>query len=269
MVPATLRSYAAQAQTIAQTVDTPEPPPSGNCGPYSYRLITNSNGYNTYVANDKWGCGSPDQCGLQTVQATSPGNWQVTSKQAAGNTAVLTYPDVQQLFTHTTGNDPPISSFHAVYSHFAEAMHATAGTDAEAGYDIWLSHTKGPSEVMVWVDNHGRGSGGATRIGQATIFGQSFTVYRYGGGEIIFSLDHNEQTGTVHILASLRWLQGHGYVSAGAGIGQVDLGGRSARPGASRRRSRSAPTRCSQCVGPRAVSEPRCAPGAVPISCDI
>jgi len=198
--------------------------PSGNCGPYSYRLITNSDGYNTYVANNKWGCGSPDQCGRQTVQASSPGNWQVTSNQAAGNTAVLTYPDIQQIFTKTTDTDPPVASFHAIYSHFTEAMHATAGTDAEAGYDIWLSHTNGPDEIMVWVDNHGRGSGGATRIGHATIFGQPFTVYRYGGGEIIFSLDHNEQTGTVHIIATLRWLQGHGYVSARAAIGQVDFG---------------------------------------------
>ena len=198
--------------------------PSGNCGPYFYQLITNSNGYNTYVGNNKWGCGSPDQCGLQTVQATSPGNWQVTSKQAAGNTAVLTYPNVQQLFTKTTGADPTISSFHALYSHFAEAMHATAGTIAQAAYDIWLSNTKGPNEVMIWLDNHGRGNGGATRVGHATIFGQPFTVYKYGSGEIIFSLDHNEQTGTVHILASLLWLQHHGYVSAGAGIGQIDFG---------------------------------------------
>ena len=196
----------------------------GTCGPYSYRLITNSNGFNTYVANNKWGCGNPDQCGLQTVHATSPGHWQVTSKQAAGNTAVLTYPEVQQLFTSTSNTNPPIAKFRAVYSHFTEAMHATARTDVEAAYDIWLSNTSGPHEVMVWVDNHGRGSGGATRVGHATIFGQPFTVYKNGGGEIIFSLDHNEQTGTVHVIATLRWLQGHGYVSAHAQIGQVDFG---------------------------------------------
>ena len=46
---------------------------------------------------------------------------------------------------------------------------------------------------MVWVDKARRGTGGTPQ-----------------GGEIIFSLDHNEHTGTVHILATLRWLQGHG-----------------------------------------------------------
>jgi len=196
----------------------------GTCGPYAYQLITNSNGFNTYVANNKWGCGNPDQCGRQTLQATSPGKWQVTSNQAAGNTAVLTYPEVQQVFTSTSNTNPPVSSFRAIYSHFTEAMHATTKTIAQAAYDIWLSNTSGPNEVMIWVDNHGRGSGGATRVGHATIFGQPFTVYKNGGGEIIFSLDHNEQTGTAHIIATLRWLQGHGYVSAHAQIGQVDFG---------------------------------------------
>jgi len=198
--------------------------PQGTCGPYAYRPITNSHGFTTYVFNNKWACGSPDQCGRQTIQANTPGNWQVTSNQAAGHTSVLTYPDVQQLFTHPNNTDPPLASFHAIFSHFSEAMHAHAGTDVEAAYDIWLSNTKGPNEVMIWVDNHGRGNGGATRIGHATIFRQPFTVYRYGTGEIIFSLDHNEQTGTVHILASLYWLIHHRIVSARARIGQVDFG---------------------------------------------
>ena len=44
-----------------------------------------------------------------------------------------------------------------------------------------------------------------------------------GGGEIIFSLGQNEQSGTVNILATLKWLQGHRLVSAGAQLGQVDF----------------------------------------------
>jgi Glycosyl hydrolase family 12 len=131
---------------------------------------------------------------------------------------------VQQLFTHTNNKDPRIASFRSINSYFSEAMHAHAGTDAEAAYDIWLSNTRGPNEVMVWVDNHGRGSGGARRIGHATIGKQPFTVYEYGTGEIIFSLNHNEHTGTVHILTALHWLQNHKYVSAKAAIGQVDFG---------------------------------------------
>jgi hypothetical protein len=198
--------------------------PTGTCGPYSDSAITKSDGFNTYVENNKWGCGNPDQCGRQTVQADSPRYWQLTSDQKAGNTAVLTYPNVQQVFTNTAGIDPPIASFHILYSRFAESMHARAGTDAEAAYDIWLSNTRGPNEIMVWVDNRGRGNGGARRIGRATIFRQPFTVYEYGSGEIIFSLNHNEHAGIVHILTILGWLQSHRYVARRAAIGQIDFG---------------------------------------------
>ena len=196
---------------------------SGNCGPYDYPPITNSNGYTTYVGNNMWGCGSGN-CGPQSVTAFDPGRWSATSTQASGNTAVLTYPNVQQLFTKTTNDDPALSAFTSITSAFTETMNPQAGTDAEAAYDLWLSNTHGPNEIMIWVDNAGRGSGGAQQIGTATIGGQAFTVYQYGGGEVIFSLNRNEQSGTVNILATLKWLQGRRLVSAGAALGQVDFG---------------------------------------------
>ena len=196
---------------------------NGNCGPYAYAPISNSNGYTTYVGNNMWGCGNGN-CGPQTLTAHGPGVWSAVSTQASGNTAVLTYPNVQQLFTKTTNVDPVISAFASITSDFTETMNPQAGTDAEAAYDIWLGNTSGPNEIMIWVDNAGRGNGGARQIGTATINGQAFTVYQYGSGEIIFSLNHNEQSGTVDILATLKWLQSHGRVSAGAGLGQVDFG---------------------------------------------
>jgi hypothetical protein len=196
---------------------------NGNCGPYGYRLISNSNGYTTYVANNMWACGN-GSCGPQTLTAYHPGSWSVMSTQASGNTAVLTYPNVQQVFTKTTDTDPAISAFTSITSGFTDTMNPQVGTDAEAAYDLWLGHTSGPDEVMIWVDNVGRGSGGAQRIGAATIAGQAFTVYQYRGGEVIFSLNHSEQSGTVDILAALKWLQGHGLAGAGAQLGQVDFG---------------------------------------------
>jgi hypothetical protein len=196
---------------------------NGNCGPYAYRPISNSNGYTTYVGNNMWGCGNGD-CGPQTVAAEHPGNWSVVSTQADGNTAVLTYPDVQQVFTKTTDTDPAISAFTSITSDFTETMNPQAGTDAEAAYDLWLGNTSGPKEVMIWVDNVGRGSGGAQQIGTATIGAQGFTVYQYRGGEVIFSLNRNEQSGRVDILATLKWLQSHRLAGAGAQLGQVDFG---------------------------------------------
>jgi hypothetical protein len=196
----------------------------GNCGPYSASGITLSNGYNTYVGNNGWACGSPGSCGPQTLTAHNPGNWSVTSKQAERNTAVLTYPNVQQLFTNVKNVDPRISSFKYIRSWFTESMPHVSGLNAEAAYDIWLSGTSGANEIMIWVDNVGRGTGGARQIGKAVIRNQSFKVLKYGDGEIIFSLNRNEHSGEVHILATLHWLQKHGYVSARAGIGQIDFG---------------------------------------------
>jgi hypothetical protein len=218
--PAATSSPLGQPATGAACVTSAH---SANCGPYAYRPISNSNGYTTYVGNNMWGCGNGN-CGPQTLAAYGPGIWSATSTQANGNTAVLTYPNVQQLFTKTTNIDPAISAFASITSDFTETMNPQTGTDAEAAYDIWLGNTSGPNEIMIWVDNVGRGNGGARQIGTATISGQVFTVYQYGSGEIIFSLNHNEQSGTVDILATLKWLQSHGRVSAGAGLGQVDFG---------------------------------------------
>jgi hypothetical protein len=220
-VPATVTSPSArQSPTEAACVTSAK---NGNCGPYSYQSISNSNGYTTYVGNNMWGCGNGN-CGPQTVTAHDPGNWAATSTQASGNTAVLTYPNVQQVFTKTTNIDPAISAFASITSVFTETMNPQAGTGAEAAYDIWLSNTSGPDEIMVWVDNVGRGNGGARQVGTATIGGQAFTVYKYGSGEVIFRLNHNEQSGTADILATLKWLQMHGLVSARARLAQVDFG---------------------------------------------
>ena len=147
-----------------------------------------------------------------------PGHWSATSTQASGNTAVLTYPNVQQVFTKTGNTAPAISAFDSIASDFTETMNPHAGTGAEAAYDLWLSNPSGPNEIMIWVDNVGRGSGGAQQIGTAMIGGQAFTVYQYGGREIIFSLDHNEHSGKVNILATLKWLQRHRLISSTAGL---------------------------------------------------
>jgi hypothetical protein len=70
--------------------------PEGTCGPYAYAGITNANGFNTYVTNHCWG----DPTCQQTLSANNPGQWQIVARQAAGNTSVRTYPNVQQLMNN-------------------------------------------------------------------------------------------------------------------------------------------------------------------------
>jgi hypothetical protein len=140
-------------------------------------------GCTTDIANNTWACGN-GSCGPQTLTAHHPGNWFVVSAQASGDTAVLTYPNVQQVFTKTTDTDPAISAFTAITSAFTETMNPQAGTDAEAAYDLWASR----------------------------------------GGEVIFSLNKSERSGTVDILGVLTWLRGRGLASSGPQLGQVDFG---------------------------------------------
>jgi hypothetical protein len=233
-------SAPSPASTAAVTPpSSPEPAlsgkstsaPDGALGPYVYPRITNANGYNTYVGNNMWGAGGSGM--TQTLTAAGPGAWRVVAKAPAGNTAVLSYPDTQQLFNDWNGRgwnsgdaqtDTPIRRLEQLTSNFAENMNANPGTDAEAAYDVWLSGTSGPDEVMIWTDNANRGTGGATQIGSGTFGGQQWTLLQYHGGELIWSLNANEHSGAIDILAMLRDLQSRGLESSGASIGQIDFG---------------------------------------------
>ena len=203
---------------------------NGVLGPFVYSKISNTNGYNTYVGNNMWGAGGSGM--TQTLTAADPGKWYVVAKARAGNTAVLSYPSTQQLFNNWDGSgwngsgsqtDTPIKGLNQLTSTFAESMNATSGTDAEAAYDIWLSGTSGPKEIMIWIDNANRGTGGAQKIGVGRFGGHKWTLLRYGG-EVIWSRDANVRSGAVNILPMLRDLQFRGLVSPDAAVSQIDFG---------------------------------------------
>jgi hypothetical protein len=178
------------------------------------------------VNNDMWNC-PQTACGKQEVWANSSSDWGVVSTMAKGNTAVLTYPAVQEQFG-ANGQPAPLSSATKLVSTFTEAMPTSAGTIGEAAYDIWLNGWN--TEVMIWVDNqHQRFY--QPVVATATFNGQTFTVYRdqgtshgYPSGPVFFVLNHNENSGTVDILAVFRWLQRSGFLTSSAGLNAVDFG---------------------------------------------
>ena len=208
--------------------------PEGTCGPYAYAGITNSNGFNTYVTNHCWG----DPTCQQTLSSNNPGQWQVVARQAAGNTSVRTYPNAQQLMNNWNGTgwggcsqctDTPISALTRATAGYSEAT-PRGGTIAQFAWDIWTNNNAGhPAEIMVWVDNSGRESGGATQVGTATIAGQDWTIYMYGDGELIWSLGApgtfaQQGSGTVDLLAILHESIRQGFTSPAATIGQINAG---------------------------------------------
>ncbi|HEX6933381.1 MAG TPA: hypothetical protein VF162_14645 [Streptosporangiaceae bacterium] len=164
------------------------------------------------VYNNEWNSSH----GPQTIWANSFKYWGAVSTQAAGNTAVETYPCVQKNF-----NNVPVRSFKLIRSGFTEYMPSSkSGLDAEAANDVWLN--KYGIEVMIWVDNHGQRPSGNV-IGHATIFGQHFAVW-HGGTDFTFALNHNENKGVTHVLAAIDWLINHHQIASDVTLTQVDFG---------------------------------------------
>lgn len=221
-----LRAPSARWRCIA--TDNGSQNPGRGCGPYRYRPITNSDGSDTYVLNDMWnppGTGHP-----QTIRVENPGDWEVTSDQPRGNTAVLSYPDVQQIFTTTSNTPAPLSRFAAIRSSFTESM--PRGGDNEAAYDIWMGNSEATDydqEVMIWVDDHRTNSAPGHVVGRPSFGGARFTVWqdptdgKPGFHTLYMVRDRNETTGAVDVLAMLSWLIAH-HLTAATGLNQVDFG---------------------------------------------
>jgi hypothetical protein len=207
---------AAQLPAYASTCTTSAA--QGSCGPYDYSQITSSNGTGTYVNNDVW---SPVSGWSEVLTAANPGSWSVVANMPAGNNSVVSYPDVQELY-----NNVPLSSYTSLTSSFTETMNPHSGTLSEAAFDLWLNNWN--DEVMIWNDNYGEDLSDDTDMGSVAFDGQNFEVYRNGplgnGEELIVSLDSNEQSGTIDILSTLKWLEGKGYLPSGSTLTSIDYG---------------------------------------------
>ncbi len=168
--------------------------------------------------NNEWN--TSDNPGPQTICGNSESDWQVTSTQRAGNTGVLTYPSVQ--LNYNGGNGYPLSNFTSMTSSYAETMHAVSGTDAEAAYDIWLNGLN--KEVMVWVDNHGQAPAGS-KVATTTFSGATWDLYETSDRSYMaFVRQGNASSGTVDLLAALKYLEGRGDLAAGDVLWQVNFG---------------------------------------------
>jgi hypothetical protein len=219
---------STHAQGSAQCTATIVNGPDSNCGPYDYPQITASNGFTTYVGIDGWACGPADRshpwgndCGPTRLTATNPGHWNVTTKEAKGNTAVLMYPSLGQLY-----NNPSLSRMTLIRSSFTESMPHNSGTVGWAAYDIFLNNSGPSNEVMIQLDSVNECLSCSQLLAHVTFGLQRFTLYEYGGpgGELIWHLNHAEHTGTVYVLAMLRWLQRHRYIRRSSTLGIVGFG---------------------------------------------
>lgn len=197
----------------------------GSCGPYLYPAITGSDGSNTTVGQDVW---NPISGWSQTLHATNPGNWYVTANLPAGNTAVVSFPNTGENY-----NSNLLSGFSSIDSSFSENMNPTAGTRAEAGYDIWLNNWN--NEVMIQHDMINRG-GPCGPVLATVAFGgkgavpmQSWILCQYGS-ELIWQVagtgnTYGAKSGSVDILSMLNWLVSNGgYLPHGSSLTAISYG---------------------------------------------
>jgi hypothetical protein len=191
-----------------------------------------SNGYNTYVSNDCWAHPGCDY----DLSANNPGDWQVNALEPLDpGFAVKSYPDAQQLTNNWCGNgwggcanptDTPPAALSSLTSSYTETMNEHTGTAAQAAWDMWTSS----GELMIWVDEVGRGSGGATACGTGTLSGHPFTYFVYGGsfcsgGLPIIKLNTNQRSATIDLQEALRYFDAQGQFDyAGGTIGQINFG---------------------------------------------
>jgi hypothetical protein len=196
---------------------------NGTCGPYDYLQNTAASGYNTYVSNDVW---NPISGWKQTLYANSPGDWYVTARMPAGNTAVVSYPSTSQ-GSSGNGTNPAISSYSTLTSSFSENMNATSQTDAEAAYDVW---TAAGDEIMIQNDFSPLrprcgtilATVGFTEPGTGTVQDWDFCTY---GSERIWQFHSgSEHSGSVDIGAMLTWLMNNGHLPQGSRLGLVGYG---------------------------------------------
>jgi hypothetical protein len=242
--PAATSSSPSPSPTSTSSSRSPSPgcttsAAQGECGPYdSYSLITSTTS-STHVGNNVW---NPIPGWAQTLNANSPGDWQVTANMPAGNTAVVSYPSIGANYGLITNAPAPLTGFASIISSFTENMNATAGTSAWAAYDIWTnpggSFNNPGSEVMIQTDFAGNGPctyqavaqfGGAAGVpvrtwGLCVLGSELIWKLAPAGAAVGSSATVSESSGSVDILAMLTWLEDHGYMAADSGLGAIGYG---------------------------------------------
>ena len=168
--------------------------------------------------NNEWNTSANP--GPQTICGNSESNWEVTSNQRAGNTAVLTYPSVQ--VNYNSQNGYALSRFSSMTSSWAEQMPSVSGLDAEAAYDIWVNDLN--KEVMVWVDNHGQTPAGS-KVATYSVSGATWDLYVTSDNSYMaFVREGNAGSGSIDLFTLLKDLEGRGLLSSSDTLWQVNFG---------------------------------------------
>jgi hypothetical protein len=166
------------------------------------------------VRNEAW---SPDH-GPQTIYACSEQSWYVMSNQPDLAGAVQTYPDTLYSLNGTASKT--INQYTSITSTFAEAYLMQGNWDA--AYDIWLNNFS--KEVMIWNEWNGGPGYWATQAKTAVTLNGVPYHFAKNGTILQFFRVTQAKSGSVDILAALKWLQTNGYLTTTDKLTQIEYG---------------------------------------------
>lgn len=166
------------------------------------------------VRNEAW---SPDH-GPQTIYACSEQSWYVLSNQPDLAGAVQTYPD--SLYWVKGAESRTINQYTSITSTFAEEYPNQGNWNAT--YDIWLNNFS--KEVMIWNEwNGGPGYWPSQATTAVTLGGVPYRFAKNGTALQFFRVTE-VKSGSVDILAALKWLQANNYLTTTDKLTQIEFG---------------------------------------------
>lgn len=177
-------------------------------------------GYTLY--NNIWGSGA----GYQSIWANSYSNWGVWAQHPATN-GIKSYPNVTKSIATS------LSSISSLKSTF-NVTRPSSG-DYVTAYDIW---TNGSTyEIMLWMNYNGgvkpisynwNSAGNPVPVlTNQSVGGHTWNVYQgSNGSNVVYSFvrTSNTNSGTVDILAVLKWINTKGWFSGTQTVNTVQFG---------------------------------------------
>lgn len=187
------------------------------------------------VTNDAWNWTSALH--QQTVNVNGPGNWQSVSSAATGNTAVLSYPDVENTITTPLNRARSVDGLHSFRSAYSikPPTPNSSADDWEWAWDIWMGsatdnvHNYG-QEIMVWTFNHHQRPAGSqtSKTWTDPLTGRAYKVWvdtgdSSGSPLVSFVAVQNHISGSLGIKNMYNWLKANGLTRM-TGVNQVGYG---------------------------------------------
>jgi hypothetical protein len=179
-----------------------------------------------YLYDNQWNCGasSGNHCGPESAYGCSNSDgtvdFVVTSNQPKGNTAVLSYPAIQDNFD----SKPLLSSFSTISATFAETSPHVG--DYEVAWDCWFNDNA--NEFMVWVDNYNQVPAGTKVASKVSLGGRAYDVWwspgSGSGGYVVFYANATVTSGTVDLLQLFNYAAAHGWLPANSKVTQLSFG---------------------------------------------